>query len=269
MLQAINKGKAEIEKIETVHLVPKKIINDEIKKFDSIAEEISTEINIFLHSNEVNRDLVKKIIRFQAVSIERKLYDKLFAQRVISEQVYRELKLQTEISHDRIKLGQEIELKILSLSIGFKIKRLLYLFCKVFMPNSGIIRNAELSFYIVRYEISIARAAAYSYVSDVINNMPKLNNVYTDLIDECCNFYHKRMELAVIEREKIEENISIDTLFKQTIHRVEAYAEKETFDELAACGSIADSIIDNLNTDIHNRIDSLSDSWLYQSDKFK
>jgi len=257
MLKTISKSKDIMSALGAQHCLPDEIIFEGIKEYDKNEKEISKELDKLEHSDEVNRDVIRRLIRFQAVAIEQKSYEILFNNKLISDSVYRELELNTSIAQDKLRNGRFPDLKLKAVPLEMLFRNFFIAVFKFLIPNNSL-SKMRLKALIARYELIIASQYSYNYLISIIHDIPKFYVDHTELIKECCDFYKKRVDLTLEELEKLKEIIPIKVLQQQTMLRAAIGAENDAIDEIASSGGIHDAVIASLKEEIHAKFHKVS-----------
>ena len=257
-LLSLNKAKEIIIKLTSQGYLKKKTLYDAKKNYDTAGDNIKEQLTTLQSSKEFDINIARKLLWFQAISIEQKSYMLLFNKGLISESIIRELQLNIEYERDRIRQGIFPELTISAVPLELKIKNIVVGGLKIILPKSDFIKIMRERTLSSKYEMTLAMITANRHIQSVIGHMPQLYSRNSSIVKECQNFYKKRSELALMQRKKQERYESILDLQSQTVYKAALNAELEAIDELSTNGNIPSSVAVMLKEDIDKRSYNIS-----------
>ena len=253
-LQAIRKGDELVKRLASQGYLSEVAINNIKNSNKRVAQNAKNELIELQKDPEFQEDTVRKLIWYQAISMELKAYQLLFEKDLISESVIRELELNTEFERERLQDGFFPELQINAMPLEVRFKNLFDIIFRFLLPKARLIKLLRFRTLSTKYEMALAMISANNHIKSVIGRMPQLYGAQRAIMEECQNFYKKRAELAMVQRKKLEKYVSPNKLQRKTLYRAVINAELETIDELSSNGSIPESVTNLLKEEIDKKI---------------
>ena len=257
-LESVNKSCKLINKLSEQNYFSKTAMDNIKSHYKQTGKETKEKLLELHNDPEFKSDTARKLLWHQAVSIELCAYQRLFEQGLISESIIRELKLNIEFERDRLKQGIFPDLQISEIPLEIKIKNKLTGILRIIMPKNKYIKLLRLKSLFPKYEMSLAMIHANNHINSTIDQIPHLYEEQIEIVKECRIFYKKRADLAIIQKKKLEKHIAVHSLQYQTLYRATINAELESIEEMSLDGSISDSVINILKSDIDNEITAIT-----------
>ena len=252
-IDAINRAKEIIMKLTGQSYLQKKVLFDAKKSYDEATVKTQKELAEIQKSSEFNIETSRKLLWFQAISFEQKAYTLLFDKGLISESIFRELKLNIEYERDRIRQGIYPELNISAMPLELRIKNIFIALFKIIIPKNKFVKIMRERTLSSKYEITLAMITANTHIKSEIGRMPQLYGRNSSILKECQDFYKKRAEHALLQRRKQEKYEGVLKLQSHTVYRAALNAEIEAIEELTENGNIPDSVSITLLEEIEKR----------------
>ena len=253
-LESIRKGGELVKSLEGQKYLSKTAVGNMKKSYEKIAEKTKKELIELQKDPEFKDDTVRKLLWYQAISVELKSYQLLFDKELISESVIRELELNIEFVRDRLTEGIFPSIQITAVPLEVRFKHLFVNLSRLVLPRAEFIKLLRFRTLSTKYEMALAMISANNHIKSVIGRMPQLYGAQRAITEECQDFYKKRADLAMIQRRKLEKYISVDKLQRKTLYRAAINAELETIEELSSNGGIPESVANILKSDINEKI---------------
>ena len=256
-LESIEKSKELLTRLEGREYLSKKAIEEIKVQYKAYRKETKAELKKLENDPTFTTETIRKLIWNQALSIEQTAYQYLFERGLISESAIRELELHVENEKERLVQGFFPSLQISSSPLEVRVQNFFVNLLRLLTPKSEFIRILRLKSIAPKYEMILAMVYANRHINSVIEKISQPYKEQKNIIEECQNFYKKRVELALIQKKKIERHASVLSLQKQTLSRAALDTELDSIEEQSNIGTIPDSVANILKAEIEAKIKKL------------
>jgi monovalent cation:H+ antiporter, CPA1 family len=257
-LISIANGKEIINKLKAQKYLSINNLELVNKSYDDAGKKTKEYLSDLQKDPEFNSNTIRKLLWYEAVSVEKNAYKLLFDKGLISESVLRELFINIESQRDDIKSGRLPEIDLNGVPVEIKIRSFVYHILKLISPKSKFIKRIKYKTIVSKYEMTLAMITANNHIKSVFGRMPEMYGLQREIIIECQNFYKQRAKNSIKQRKKLEHFITKFNLQKQTIYRAVINAELDSIKELELRGNIPFSVATILTDDIENKISKIA-----------
>ncbi|HJO94037.1 MAG TPA: sodium:proton antiporter [Victivallales bacterium] len=257
-LISLAKGKEIINKLKSQKYLSAKELEVVNKSYDEANRKTKIQLDELQNDPEFKSDTIRKLLWYEAVSIEKNAYKLLFERGLISESVIRELLINIELQRDGIKSGKLPEVNLCKLPFELKLKGFVYNIFKFISPKSKFVRRIKYRTIVSKYEMTLAMITANNHIRSIFGRMPEMFGLQREIVIECQDFYKLRAEKSIQQRKKLEHYIAKFNLQRQTIYRAVINAEMDSIKDLELRGNIPFSVASILTDDIEKKISTIA-----------
>ncbi|MCP4179211.1 MAG: sodium:proton antiporter [bacterium] len=259
-LISISKGKEIINKLKSQKYLSTNDLEAVNKTYNDANITTKKHLDELQNNPEFKSDTIKKLLWYEAISVEKNAYKELFNRGLISESIIRELLINIEMQKDGIKSDKLPEINLCRMPFELKLKGFVYNLLKFIAPKSQFVKRIKYRTIVSQYEMTLAMLTAYNHIKSIFCRMPEIYGLQREIVIECQNFYKERANNAIKQRKKLEHFITKFNLQKQTIYRAIINAELDSIKELELRGNIPFSVANILTEDIEKKISKIAKS---------
>ncbi len=257
-LESIKESKELIKQFADREYLSKEAIEKIKVNYKEYRKQTKAELERLERDPKFTTETIRKLVWNQALSIELAAYRYLFDRGLISESVIRELELNIENEKDRLVRGIFPSLQISASPLEVRIQNMFVNTLRLLIPKSEFIKMLRVKSIAPKYEMVLATVYANRHINNVLGKITQTYKGQKQIIEECQKFYKKRVELALIQKKKLEKHASVLSLQKQSLVRAAINAELDSVEEQSNVGTIPDSVANSLKAEIEAKIKKLA-----------
>lgn len=253
-LQVLLKSTEFLKNVSKNNYANSSLIDELLASYDKDGEVTVQKIIEIQDNPDFTPDVLRKVLWLEAISIERHIYKKLIDRKMISTMVFRALDIRTDFQIEQIKDGQipDIYFKFSPPLLKLK-KKIFHLLENYLHYKSSLIKRMKLRDIQIEYEFMYSAVTASTRVSAELDSLPLLYTNQKEILDECKDYYRKRTELAVQERETLSKYISMLKLQNHYLSIAALSEQMEGVEELHERGLIPANIALILQEELSSR----------------
>jgi len=198
---------------------------------------------------------IKKLLWHYTIAAEREIYSKLFEQGFISKPVLHELSLNIELTQDRVRRGEHLEIFVMYVPLETKIKGTVGKVLLRFFTRSRFLLRLIQHAYLTKYEISLAMVIACNHIEPIIEDLSQMYSIDASIVEDCLTFYRKRKELAMKYIGAIDEEDVPSSFRREKIRLVALNAEYDELRQLEPARKIFEKVYQELEKDLENKLE--------------
>ena len=200
--------------------------------------------------------ILKKILWLEAIAIERKIYRRILARGLISDQVFRTLDINTDFEIEQIKDGHSPQKTVYSMPLFTKLKKRIALGIEKVFHSSMLAKKLRYNAAIEEYEMTYASVFAYTRVAESLDSLPLIYANQKEIVNECKTFYRERTGIAKRDIGNLSKYISMLKVQNRYIKKAALNEEMEAVEKLENGGfipvSVSKMLQEEINTELSN-----------------
>jgi len=209
--------------------------------------------------------VIPQMMWTQVINVEKQTYQTLFERGFISESVFKELELASDLQKDRLWHGEVPPCLVAAKPGNQRIQDYMFNIMELLVPWSRTVHHHKAHAINARFEENIAVMEASSKAIDAIDEIGSLCGAETSAIEKCRQLYKARQNKAIQEMDSIAVKYPkyMDSVSDHTLYRAALSAELDAIKKLAANGEIPEKTSEALGKNIESNLHALKHLRMY------